>query len=259
MQKAIMRKDLNNVFKNKDLRSFVLLIPIIFAVVIPIIAMLIVYFLPEDNSIFQMLVDILPVTQRESGYSLAIIEGLLNYLMPMYFVIVPLTSASLLASTSFAGEKEKRTLETLLYSPLSLGQIFRAKVFASFVLSMVVTYVSFAIMVVLVKIATFIAMGTMAILSLSWIIILLIVSPAITMLSITLVVGSSAKAKTSDEAQQRSAFLILPIMLILVGQIAGLPLINVWLLLVFGGVIAILAVFTLKHSLRNFTYEKLLR
>ena len=36
-------------------------------------------------------------------------------------------TASIMAASSFVGEKEKRTLETLLYSPLTVGQIFRAR------------------------------------------------------------------------------------------------------------------------------------
>ena len=48
-------------------------------------------------------------------------------------------------------EKEKRTLETLLYCPLSLRKIFQAKVLASFLLSMTVSLFSFAAMLLVME------------------------------------------------------------------------------------------------------------
>ena len=67
--------------------------------------------------------------------------------MPLYFLIIPIMAATVMSATSFVGEKEKQTLETLLYCPLSLKQIFRAKVLASFLLSMLVSGISFVAMV----------------------------------------------------------------------------------------------------------------
>ncbi|HIW21560.1 MAG TPA: ABC transporter permease subunit [Candidatus Dorea intestinavium] len=55
--------------------------------------------------------------------------------------------ASIMAAGSFVGEKEKRTLETLLYSPLSITKIFQAKVLASFLLSMFISFISFVFLI----------------------------------------------------------------------------------------------------------------
>ena len=47
--------------------------------------------------------------------------------------------SSVIAASSFAGEKEKHTLETLLYSPLSLRQLFQSKILAGFSVGMMVS------------------------------------------------------------------------------------------------------------------------
>ena len=70
------------------------------------------------------------------GVERQILNLLLNYVLPLFFLIIPVMTASVMASASFVGGQEKHTLETLLYGPLSLRQVFRAKVLAAFTLSM---------------------------------------------------------------------------------------------------------------------------
>jgi hypothetical protein len=101
--------------------------------------------------------------------------------------------------------------------------------------------------------------GSMLRLDISWLVIMLTVSPAVSLLAITLIVGGSAKAQTVEESQQRSVFLILPLLLLGAGQFTGIIMINAWYLLGIGTVFAALAYILLKRSMRNFTYEILLR
>lgn len=88
---------------------------------------------------------------------------------------------------------------------------------------------------------------------------MLLISPAISLIAITLIVRGSAKAQTMEESQQRSAFLILPIVLLMAGQFSGVVLINGWVLLGLGAVLAVVAVILVKRALGRFTYEALLK
>ena len=69
----------------------------------------------------------------------------------------------------------------------------------------------------------------------------------------------SAKAQSVEESQQAAVFLIIPLILLIAGQFTGVLLMSVWILLVLGGVCAILAWFLLQKSMGRFTYEKLLQ
>jgi len=164
-----------------------------------------------------------------------------------------------MAASSFVGEKEKRTLEALLYGPLSLKQIFTSKVLASFILSMVVSFASFLVMLVVVETAVILTTGSMLLPDISWLVTMLVVSPAVSLLAITLIVSGSAKAQTMEESQQRAVFLVLPLLLLIAGQFTGVILINAWFLLGVGVVFAILALFSMKSSMRKFSYEILLK
>ena len=57
---------------------------------------------------------------------------------------------------------------------------------------------------------------------------------------------------------QHILVLLLPLLLLIVGQFTGVLLMNVWLLLGLGGVCAVLAWILLQKSMGRFTYEKLL-
>ncbi len=90
-------------------------------------------------------------------------------------------------------------------------------------------------------------------------IIMLLVSPAISLIAVTLIVKGSAKAKSVEESQQAAVYLIIPILLLIVGQFSGILLLNLWILLGLGGLCAVLAGLLLKKSMGRFTYEMLLK
>ena len=93
----------------------------------------------------------------------------------------------------------------------------------------------------------------------SWLVLMLLVSPAIALLAISLIVRGSAKAQTVEESQQRSVFLILPILLLFVGQFTGLMMISAWLLLALGVLLALGAWWFMRRAFKGFTYEMLLK
>jgi len=259
MQLAIIKKDFMSMVSNKRLFPVLLIVPLVFTVFVPSIFILTIHFAPDDLSDFQMLIDLMPVGKHSDTMSRTMISLILNNIMPIFFMLIPIMAASVMAASSFVGEKEKRTLETLLYCPLPLKKIFQSKVWASFLLSMTVAFISFFIMIIVIETELLLLTGSMLVPDISWLIMMLIVSPSVSLLAITLIVGGSAKAQTVEESQQRAVFLILPILLLVIGQFTGILLVNAWYLLAVGAIFAALAYILLRRSMRNFTYEILLR
>jgi len=259
MQSAIIRKDIRFTTKNKGLLTGLIVVPLVFTVIFPAMFILIAHFVPEDLGDFQELIDLMPPIQTSDSLSRAVMALIIDFIMPTFFMVVPVIAASTMAAGSFVGEKEKRTLETLLYCPLSLRKIFETKVLASFLLSMVVTLASFVVMQIVVQTLLLLTTGSMMLPGLSWPVTVLVVSPAVSLLAITLIVGGSAKAKTMEESFQRSAFMIVPVVFLAVSQLSGVVLISAWYLLGFGVILAVIAAILLKRSMRKYTYEALLR
>ena len=105
----------------------------------------------------------------------------------------------------------------------------------------------------------FFLMGRSLFPSMSWLVVMLLVSPAISLIAVTLIVRGSAKAQSVEESQQAAVFLIIPIILLIAGQFTGILLMNIWILLGLGVVCAILACVFLQKSMGRFTCEKLLQ
>ena len=168
-------------------------------------------------------------------------------------------ASSVMAASSFVGEKEKHTLETLLYSPLSLRQLFQSKILAGFSVGMMVSYFSFAAMLLVVEMEVYFLTGNLITPGISWLIIMLLIAPSFSLVAIAVTVRSSAKAKTIEEAQQRAVFLIFPILALVIGQFAGILLLNSWILLGLGAVLVVLDMLLMRGAAGSFTYEKLLK
>ncbi len=250
---------MRSVTSNKQVFAVLLIVPIVLTIALPSIFVFVISFAPDAASDFQKLLDMLPAPNGEYSQQQQIFSLILNQIMPSFFLIIPIMASSVMAASSFVGEKEKHTLETLLYSPLSLGRLFQSKILAGFSVGMMISYSSFAAMLLVMELESFFLTGNLLLPAASWLAIMLLIAPAISLIAIAVTVRSSAKAQTIEEAQQRAVFLIFPILALLIGQFTGIILISAGLLWGVGIVLAALAILLVKRAAGNFTYEKLLK
>lgn len=255
---AVIKKDFRGITANRRLFFSLLIVPIVFTVFLPGMFITIAHFMSEDEDL-QMLLELLPRSSWASNMELTVTGLIFNNILPVFFLMIPIMASSIMAASSFVGEKEKHTLETLLYSPLTLGQIFQAKILASFLMSMTVSLISFVVMLTVVELEVFLLMGTLLVPSANWPVILLLLSPAVSMIAVTLIVRGSAKAQSVEESQQGAVFMIIPVLLLIVGQFTGVLLVSLWILLGLSLLCVLLALFLLKKAAERFTYEMLLQ
>ncbi|MCX4351204.1 MAG: ABC transporter permease [Lachnospiraceae bacterium] len=256
---AIIKKDMQSITSNKRMFATLLIVPIVLTIFLPSVFILTLYFVPEEGEELLQLLETLPLPLQGGSSLQSMILLMLNFILPGFFLMIPIMASSVMSAASFVGEKEKRTLETLLYCPLSLKQIFRSKVTASFLISMVVSGISFAAMLVVVEALSYTITGGFVLPDIKWIFILFLVAPAISLIAITLIVRMSAKAQSVEDAQQGAVFLLIPVLLLLIGQFTGILLISSWLLLSIGILCAFAAVILLNKSMSHFQYETLLK
>ncbi|MGM0339435.1 ABC transporter permease subunit [Enterococcus sp. AZ007] len=259
-QKAIMIKDIKGITDNKRYFSVLTILPLLFSVVFPTIMLLSILLSPTDSSSFTDMARIVPdfqkLDQEQLVYELLML--MVNNVIPIFFLIIPIMTASVMAASSFVGEKEKRTLETLFYSPLSIREIFQAKVYASFFIGILITYVSFVLTVIVVEVEMYILKGILLPLSINWLWVMLLIVPAITIISIVLIVKGSAKSMTIEESQQKAAFLIILVAFLLVGQFTGILVFGGWIVVSIGILLLLIALLLLRYAMTGFTYERLL-
>lgn len=254
---GIIKKNFRSITANRRLFVSLLVVPLCLIIVMPSIFMLTAHMAPNDSDL-QAMLELVPQSSWSGSAEQTLMDLVFNYILPVFFLMIPIMASSIMAASSFVGEKEKHTLETLLYAPLTLNQIFRSKVMASFLLSMLVSLLSFVSMILVVETEAFFLMGVLLIPKLNWLIILLLLSPGVSMIAVTLIVRVSAKAQSMEESQQSAVFLILPLVLLIAGQFSGVMLLSPLLLLALSLVCGVIAWLLLKKSMKRFSYELLL-
>ena len=259
MQSALIRKELKGVVKSRSFFLDYLLLPLIFALILPVAAVLSVVFMDTSAAEFDQIMAVMMISMPEGGEDLAIIQMLINFVMPTFFLMIPPLIVTAIAASSFTGEKERRTLETLLYSPMSLREIFAAKVIGALLVGMIVTLISFVVMTTVVMILVWVLLGELFIPSFVWVVVLFLVAPAFAFLGIIVQVRISAKAKSSEEAFQRGGILVLPLVMLIISQFTGILVLSTWMFVVLGVILALIAWGLMRVAFRKFTYEELLK
>ena len=259
MKEINIARTIINKRKEKGLTQDELMAPLALTIVLPSIIVFVTVLVPESTSDFQRLLAMLPDTAGEYNQKQMILGLVLNKIMPAFFLLIPVIASSVMAANSFVGEKEKHTLETLLYSPLSLKQLFQSQILAGFSVGMLVSYISFAAMMIVLETEMYFLTGNVLMPDISWLIILLLIAPAVSLVAIAVTVRGSAKAQTIEEAQQRAVFLIFPILALVIGQFTGVILVNPGLLLGLGIILAVIDVLLMKGAAGRFIYEMLLK
>ena len=152
---------MRSVTSNKQVFTVLLIVPIVLTIALPSIFVFVISFAPDAASDFQKLLDMLPAPNGEYSQQQQIFSLILNQIIPSFFLIIPIMASSVMAASSFVGEKEKHTLETLLYSPLSLGQLFQSKILAGFSVGMMISFSSFAAMLLVMELESFFLIGNL--------------------------------------------------------------------------------------------------
>jgi hypothetical protein len=115
-------------------------------------------------------------------------------------------ASSVIAADSFAGEKERKTIEALLATPISDSELFLGKILVSFIPSMTITVLSFIIYSIVVdSLSSTIFNGRLLLPNLVWILLIFGVAPTVALASIGLTVMISAKVKRLQRSSTKSA------------------------------------------------------
>ena len=262
---ALALKDLRVSLRSPGVLLPLIILPVILLVLMPIGAVLVVTFVPIDAGDlddFKRFLDALPASTRTQLEGLnekqLILTLLLRHLFAPLFLLVPIMVASVLAADSFAGEKERGTLEALLYTPLTDRELLLAKALGAWIPATIISVVGTVAYAVIVDIAAWPVMQRLLLPDLGWLLLGLWVGPAGAGLGLGFTVLVSSRANSLQEAFQLSGMVVLPVVAILLGQVAGVLYLSDAIvfglgLLLWGVVIALL-----RTGARLFSRDSLL-
>ena len=268
---AIMKKDIRQVISSKQTLAPMLIVPLVFSVFFPLMMILTGSASMgsvtngasvDDLSMYLTMLagngEILARVQGFASPDMQFMFLFLNYLFMPMFVLIPVMISSIISANSVVGEKEKHTLETLLYAPVSMGRMFWGKVLAAFVPAIIITYASVAIYGCVVNFGTQGVFGEFIFPTSNWYVFLFVLTPAFSLLATILMVFVSAKAKTFQSAQQWSVIIILPVIGLMMAQTSGILFLSQEMLALVGVCVFALDLVLVFKGLGRFTRQKLI-
>ncbi len=181
----------------------------------------------------------------------------LGYLLAPLFLIVPLMVSSVIAADAFAGEKERRTMETLLHLPIADRDLFVAKLLTGMVPAVAVSWGGFAAFTIVANAVSWSVVDGMIVPNQLWLVMIFWVAPAVALLGLGIMVRVSARSSTSQEANQLGGAVILPLIFLAVGQSTGLLLVDLYVGFVIGAVIWIVAGLLVWRGAHRFTRDRI--
>lgn len=238
---AIVRKDLKVALQNKGVLLPIIILPLILFVVFPwimVFASSMADVTGTSLSNIDEMLERMPsgLLEELSGYTpdQQIILFALVYMLAPLFLIMPIMVSSVLAADSFAGEKERKTMEALLYTPTSDGELFIAKLLGPWTAAVTVAFLSFVLYAVMANLAGWQSIGRIFFPTWMWIALVFWVTPAVAGLGLVVMVFVSARAQGFQDAYQTGGLIVLPVVVLMVGQISGVMYFSLGVVLLAG-------------------------
>jgi ABC-2 type transport system permease protein len=221
---ALLRKELAD--ERQNLALFVPTIIVgVAAILLPVFVAIVVPYVTgerlSDSGDLEIALELYrdqPAT-RDLDPEAAIQAYLFQFFMVM-LVLVPVTASMSLAAHSVVGEKQARSLEPLLVTPITTFELLGAKVLGAFIPSLIVTAGCFAVYVLIAFI--FARPGVAgALLGSRAAGVVFVLGPLAALAALQMAVCVSSRVNDARTAQQIGVFVVLPVAGLLVGQLFG--------------------------------------
>lgn len=253
---GVTKKDWKGYKKSKELLIPMVLLPMMFAVFLPFVMLIpLILGLPiegeEAPSWFQRTFPGLTESQAFAVF--------VSKIMSVPFLLFLPTALSMaMGSDSFAGEKERRTIEQLLATPLSDEELFIGKALACALPSVGVSLLSFGIFSAIVDIVTYDYFGRILLPDATVAVAALITSPLLALFAVGMVVLLSLRVKRVRDAQQLGGLVLLPALGIFLTSMTGLIVLNDRVLLLISAILLAVDLLLIKISSRAFNRDRII-
>lgn len=217
--KEIIRKEWAEVFKNKFVLFTITFMPLLFTIM-PL-GMLgtvlkgndirdVVNGMPEDLSGFCA-----GLTEIECGQYIVVTE------FTILFLVIPVMIPVMISAYSIVGEKTTRTLEPVLATPITTMELLLGKALAAVIPALIATWVSFTIFATGAYMMTKSDRILEIVTNPDNLTLIFLLAPLLAVAGVSVAVMVSSRANDPRVSEQLSALVILPIMALFFGQLAG--------------------------------------
>jgi ABC-2 type transport system permease protein len=244
---VILQKEWLDLRQDKALLLSTLAPPVILTV-LPIAVTYLLGRVPDDDTAQLGIAAADPTLAGLSNLELG--QAVIGKQFALLFLLMPLFIPSIIAAYSIVGEKANRTLEPLLAAPVRTVELLLGKALAALIPAVALTWACGAVFAAGIAGVALSARVFAAIVTPAWLILLLACAPLLSLIAIAASVAVSSRVNDPRTAQQLSGVVVVPILLIFFGQLAGVLVLSPALSLGATAVLAFVAVFALWGATR---------
>lgn len=235
---AVVRRDLTVAAGSKAVVLPAVIVPLVLLVLLPALAGLVPRMVDAATvGDLEALLQLLPapvVAGLSADPGLMAAEVAVTYLLAPMVLLVPVMFASVIAADGIAGEKERRTLEGLLLTPLSDRDLALAKLLAAWLPAAVLGIGGAALYAGVANLAVGLQVGRLVLPTAEFLVMSLWVGPSFAAAALGSVSLVSVRASTTQEAFQLGGVVVVPVVALIVVQATGVLLLSVWFLAAAG-------------------------
>lgn len=191
------------------------------------------------------------------AFDIVHVSGLMNA-FEFFFVIISVLLCSFTAAYSIVGEKIQKSLEPLLSTPVSDGEILLGKALSAFIPVIIAVPLGDAIYMALMNKFTYNLLGYSYYPNISIAIVLLLLVPVSMVFSIEVSTMASSRVKDPRSAYQLSLVGFFPFFIVYVLTEIGVITLTDDVLLIIGGVVALIALVMYFVVIKTFSRDKIL-
>lgn len=265
---ALVQKDLATIMRNNGVRVPLIVAPIVILVFIPLLLVTggEVVVSSTNIPIEQFAGDTGTIADADQGAreTATGVSGrgswaafiLLVFLAPLY-LLIPLIVSTVIAADSFAGERERGTLEPLLHTSTTDAELMTAKFLASFIPAVAVALGGFVLYSVVANVVAWPYIGHVFFPDRTWLLLAFWVAPALAALGLGIMTMVSSRVRSLQAAHQVGSLLVLPVILLLIAQISGTIFIDARFAVLLGGLIWLAAALFVRFAAGHLRREQL--
>jgi len=182
---------------------------------------------------------------------------LMNDQFMFYLLLIPMVMPAYTAAYSIVGEKETRSLEPLLATPISTAELLLGKIIAAVTPAVALAWLSFA----LTAIGMYFIVSPVVFFYLVrpvWTLGMLLLSPLFALLSTSSGIIASSRLNDPRAAQQVTALFVLPVLAVSIAVLMGKVFLNVEVLLWVLAATVVVNLGVLWLAVRLFQRERIL-
>jgi ABC-type Na+ efflux pump permease subunit len=253
---TLTRKELQESIKSKEVLWVIILMPLTFAIVLPATIPLVSALTP---------IDAFPEQEFENFPALISDWDTLDdrgrflvfYTMIFFetFLLLPMILPMVIAADTIAGERERKTIEALIATPLSTGEILLGKLMTTMIPSTLITWFSGIVFMVISDLSLYWEINRLVFPNTMSLVLLFGLSPFFSLIVTQTMIIVSTRASGMREAQQIGSLVILPLYSFVLGESALLLLASIYWTLGTSLLLLICTIILLLINLKIFSRD----